>query len=94
MPDLRYFQAPGLRTRPVEAAGALLVFTPDRPKVHWLNLSGWYLFELSQDAAGEHIAAEYADAVADQVPRDDALRQARAYLADLAERGVLGTRPT
>jgi hypothetical protein len=92
VPDVRYSQTPGLRTRPVEAAGSLIVYTPDRPKVHWLNLSGWYLFELSQDADGERIAAEYADAVAGQVPRDDALQQARAYLADLVERGVLRAR--
>lgn len=93
MSELRYAPAPGLRTRAVEEAGALMVFTPQQPKVHWLNLSGWYLFELSQDTDGERIAADYADAVAGQVPREDALRQARACLDDLVARGVLAARP-
>ncbi|MFF3850223.1 hypothetical protein [Streptomyces sp. NPDC002328] len=87
--DVRYAKARGLRTRPVEAAGCLIVFTPERPKVHWLNLAGWYLFELSEGTPGERIAAEYAEAVAGQVPHDTALEQARTCLADLVERGIL-----
>ncbi|GAA4889870.1 PqqD family peptide modification chaperone [Streptomyces coeruleoprunus] len=91
MSDLLYAKAPGLRTRPVEAAGALMVFTPDKPKVHWLNLAGWYLFELSDGTGEETIAAEYAEAVAGQIPRDEALRQAHDCLADLVRRGILVT---
>jgi hypothetical protein len=68
-----------------------MVFTPVRPKVHWLNLAGWYLFELSDGTDAEHIAAEYAEAVAGQVPRDEAMVQARDCLADLVERGILTT---
>lgn len=83
MSDVRYSKAPGLRTRPVEAAGCLMVFTPQRPRVHWLNLAGWYLFDLSDYASAERIAAEYAEAVAGQVPRETALAQARDCLADL-----------
>ncbi|WP_324787989.1 hypothetical protein [Streptomyces sp. H51] len=89
MSDLRYSKAPGLSTRPVEAADALMVFTPVKPKVHWLNLAGWYLFELSDGSGEEHIAAEYAEAVAGQIPRDEALLQARSCLADLVQRGIL-----
>ncbi|MFH8369704.1 hypothetical protein [Streptomyces sp. NPDC018031] len=91
MSEIRYSKTPELRTRPVEAAGALIVFTPRQPKVHWLNLAGWYLYELSDDAGAEQIAAEYADAVAGQVPRQEALEQARGCLADLVERGILTT---
>ncbi|GAA1369309.1 hypothetical protein [Streptomyces beijiangensis] len=93
MPDTLYSQAPDLRTRPVEAAGSLIVFTPARPKVHWLNLAGWYLFELSEGASGEVIAADYAEAVAGQIPHDEALAQARDCLADLVERGILIAEP-
>ncbi|NGO69422.1 hypothetical protein [Streptomyces boncukensis] len=89
MSDVRYSKSPGLRTRPVEAAGCLLVFTPERPKVHWLNLAGWYLFELSDGTGAEQLAAAYAEAVARQVPYDEAVRHARDCLADLAERGIL-----
>ncbi|MFF9624464.1 PqqD family protein [Streptomyces griseosporeus] len=90
-PAVRYSKAPDLRLRPVEAAGCLMVFTPERPKVHWLNLAGWYLFELSDGSSGERIAAEYAEAVAGQVPRETALDQARDCLADLVARGILTT---
>ncbi|UNO41250.1 hypothetical protein [Streptomyces sp. MST-110588] len=92
MSDVLYSKAPGLRTRSVEAAGSLIVFTPQRPKVHWLNLAGWYLYELSDGTDADHIAGEYADAVAGQVAREEALEQARACLADLVERGILTTR--
>lgn len=92
MPDLAYSHAPGLRVRPVEAADTLMVFTPQPPKVHWLNLAGWYLFELGDNATGERIAQEYADAVAGRVPREQALEQARTCLADLVRRGVLVAR--
>lgn len=91
-PQRRYHQAPDLRVRPVEQAGSLMVFTPARPKVHWLNLAGWYLFALCEDAAGaagEDVTAAYADAVADRVPRDQAVAEAGDYLADLVERGIL-----
>ncbi|KUJ68008.1 hypothetical protein ACZ90_22405 [Streptomyces albus subsp. albus] len=91
MSDLRYSKTPGLRTRAVEAAGSLIVFTPQTPKVHWLNLAGWYLYELSDDAGEAQIAAEYADAVAGQVPREEALAQARDCLAELVDRGILTT---
>ncbi|MEV3861279.1 hypothetical protein AB0J38_44100 [Streptomyces sp. NPDC050095] len=91
MSEPRYFKAPDLRTRPVEAAGSLMVFTPERPKVHWLNLSGWYLFELSEGESGERIAAEYAEAVAGQVPREQAVEQALDCLADLVARSILTT---
>jgi hypothetical protein len=93
MPDLVYGKAPGLRTRAVDAAGTLMVFTPAQPKVHWLNLAGWYLYELATGVPGARIASLYADAVARYVSRDDALRQARAYLTDLVHRGVLVARP-
>ncbi|MEV0095816.1 hypothetical protein [Streptomyces sp. NPDC050738] len=93
MPDTLYSQAPDLRIRPVEAAGSLIVFTPQRPKVHWLNLAGWYLFELSEGVSGEAIAADYAEAVAEQIPHEAALEQARDCLDDLVERGILLATP-
>ncbi|MDQ3576712.1 MAG: hypothetical protein M3443_03735 [Actinomycetota bacterium] len=89
MADFSYAKAPGVRSRQVEGAAALMVFTEGEERAYHLNLACWYLFELSDGNPGERIAVAYADTVAGNVPREQALDYARTCLAELVKRGIL-----
>jgi hypothetical protein len=91
--ERRFAREPGLRTRPLPDLGCLLVFTPERPGMHWLNASAWLLFELCEDASEDEIVAEYATAWPPTELRG--LREElRAGLEELVQRGIVRAAPS
>jgi hypothetical protein len=89
--DVRRFEwTPGLRLRPLPELGQLLVFTPERPKLHWLNTGAWLLFTLAENASDEEILAEYA-VVAGCSPGSPgpSINEVRAGLDELASAGII-----
>jgi hypothetical protein len=88
--DRRFEWTPGLRLRPLPELGQLLVFTPERPKLHWLNTAAWLLFTLAENASDEEILAGYAG-VAGGAPGSPgtASEEVRAGLDDLERAGII-----
>jgi hypothetical protein len=86
----RFEWVPGLRLRPLPELGQLLVFTPERPKLHWLNTGAWLLFTLAENASDEEILAEYA-VIAGSSPgsRASSPEEVRAGLDELASAGII-----
>ncbi|MEM9491971.1 MAG: PqqD family protein [Myxococcota bacterium] len=68
--------------------GLAFVVTPDNNKLHTLNTTATYLWELAKEgctaaAAADHLVSRY------QVERDTALRDAEVCLRDLVVRQIL-----
>ena len=91
--ERRFARAPGVRTRPLHDLGTLLVFTPERPRMHWLNPSAWLLFELCDGASEDDIVAEYATAWPPTDVRGGLREELRAGLEELEERGIVRAAP-
>lgn len=92
--ERRFARTPGLRTRPLPDLGYLLVFTPERPRIHWLNASAWLLFELCESASEDEILAEYATALPPAEQRGGEREELRAGLDDLVRSGIVRTAPS
>lgn len=90
---LRFEREPGVRTRSLPDLGYLLAFTPARPRMHWLNLRAWLLFELCDGASEDEILAEYATARPPAEARGDASHEVRAGLAALVQGGLVRAIP-
>lgn len=90
--ERRFSREPGLRTRPLPELGCLLVFTPARPRLRWLNASAWLLLELCEDASEEEIAAEYATAWQPADARAGLREELRAGLEELVRGGIVRVR--
>lgn len=80
---LRYTKTPDLKLRPLQELGYLLVFTPSRPGLHWLNLNAWLIFELCDGKTEEQLHQAYLAAVSRKLSPDEAQRQLQAGLAQL-----------
>jgi hypothetical protein len=81
--QLRYTKTPDLRLRPLKEHGYLLVFTPSRPKLHWLNLNAWLIFELCDGKTEEQLRQAYLAAVSRKLSPDEAWSQLQAGLTQL-----------
>jgi hypothetical protein len=79
MPDTRLRKRDGVRTRMVERAECLMVFSPMR-RLHWLGLHAWLVFDLCDGRTFADIERSYLDIVAGKMPSDAARRQLREAL--------------
>jgi hypothetical protein len=87
--DVRYDVAPDLRLKPLDDLGCLLVFTPDRPRIHWLNAKSWLIFELCEQATEREVFAHYVTAAPAGVSADEVLRELRVGLKSLVANGIV-----
>ena len=92
--ERRFDKAPGVRTRPLPDLGYLLVFTPERPGMHWLNPSAWLIFELCDGTSEDEILAEYAAARSPAETVASARDELRADLDALMQGGVVRAVPS
>lgn len=58
-PSSYFRRTPGLRLRPLPELRALIVYTPQRPDLHWLNPEAWMVLELA-DGDVDQIADAYS----------------------------------
>jgi hypothetical protein len=91
--EVVYRKVPHLRARPVRQAECLMVFSPSAPKIHWLDLNAWLIFELSDGRTGTELEGAYLDAVAGRVGLDEAQRQLHAGLDRLLGEKLIEPRP-
>ncbi|MFO1324275.1 MAG: PqqD family peptide modification chaperone [Burkholderiales bacterium] len=65
------------------------VFTPAKPKLYTLNASAWLVLSLCDGRSGRTIGDRYAAALAQKLPRDEAIAEAEAALRDLERKGIV-----
>lgn len=78
-----YRKVNGLRVRPSKQGECLMVFSPAAPRIHWLDLNAWLIFELSDGRAYSDMERAYLEVVGARVAPDEARRQLRSGLDSL-----------
>ncbi|MFY0562232.1 aKG-HExxH-type peptide beta-hydroxylase [Archangium lansingense] len=78
-----YQKVPGLRARPSTQGECLMVFSPGAPKLHWLDLNAWLIFELSDGRTFPEMERAYLEVIGGRVEPDEARRQLRSGLDSL-----------
>ncbi|CAM3579144.1 hypothetical protein G4177_09595 [Corallococcus sp. ZKHCc1 1396] len=78
-----YRKVNGLRARPSTRGECLMVFSPDAPRLHWLDLNAWLIFELSDGRTFTELERAYLEAIGGRVAPDEARRQLRSGLETL-----------
>jgi hypothetical protein len=76
-------KAAGLRARPTTQGERLMVFTPGSPKLHWLDLNAWLIFEFSDGRSFAELERAYLEVVGGRMEPDQARRQLRSGLEAL-----------
>lgn len=92
--DARLCKAEGLRERPVPEWSACIVYSPRSAKLFKLNASAWLVFELCETRDYDAVEAEFLEALAPRVGREEALAQLRSCLAMLRRAGLVELKPT
>lgn len=85
-PDLGravFRKASGLRARPAKEGECLMVFSPGAPRLHWLDLNAWLIFELSDGRTFAELERAYLEVVGGRMEPDQASRQLRSGLEAL-----------
>ena len=59
--ESKYRKVAGLRSRPVQEADCLMVFSPLAPRIQWLDLGAWLIFELCDGHSVDEIERAYAE---------------------------------
>ena len=84
-----YAKTRNLRVRPVPEMGLCFVFTPATPRLYTLNTSAWLVLALCDGRRGRALVDAYAEEVAPQLSRDEALDEVRAAVRDLELKGIV-----
>jgi len=84
-----YAKTRNLRVRPVPEMGICFVFTPATPKLYTLNTSAWLVLALCDGRRGRALVDAYAEELAPQLSRDEALGEVRLAVRDLELKGIV-----
>lgn len=87
-------KVPGLRQRAIPESENLLLFTPERPALHWLNLNAWLIFELCDGSNEEQLFAAYLDAIQGKTSPEEAKHHLEDGLRQLQAIGVIASQPS
>jgi hypothetical protein len=90
---LRLSRNPEAKLRPVPEWGRCLVYTPENPELFELNATAWLALELCDGRPLEAVEADFADAVAEKMPPDEARRDFQATIDRLLAMRVLVEAP-
>ncbi|AKQ64578.1 hypothetical protein A176_001490 [Myxococcus hansupus] len=82
-PSGGYRKVHGLRARPSKQGECLMVFSPASPRIQWLDLNAWLIFELSDGRSFSDMERAYLEVVGARVAPDEARRQLRSGLESL-----------
>jgi hypothetical protein len=75
-----YRKVAGVRVRPSKQGECLVAFSPQAPRIHWLDLNAWLIFELSDGRPFAEMEKAYVEVVGQRVSADEARRQLRSGL--------------
>ncbi|AGC43748.1 hypothetical protein MYSTI_02432 [Myxococcus stipitatus DSM 14675] len=78
-----YRKTRGLRARASPRGECLMVFSPEAPRIHWLDLNAWLIFELSDGRTLPEMERAYLEVVGGRVDAAEARRQLRTGLDSL-----------
>ncbi|MEU0037576.1 hypothetical protein [Streptomyces sp. NPDC006333] len=82
-----------MRPRPVPEWGCLLVYTPSRPGVHYLDPRSWLMYELCDGRTYEEITAEYSEAVPEGTAPETVSELVNKGLEALLLKGIIEKKP-
>ncbi|ATB49615.1 aKG-HExxH-type peptide beta-hydroxylase [Corallococcus macrosporus] len=82
-------KAQGLRVRASKQGECLMVFSPAAPRIHWLDLNAWLIFELSDGRAYSDMERAYLEVVGARMAPDEARRQLRSGLESLVRSSLV-----
>lgn len=82
-----------LRVREVPEWGCLLVYTPSRPKVHYLDARSWLIFELCDGRTYDSLLAEFSEAVPDGTSAEEVRRAVDKGLQSLVSSEIVDHAP-
>lgn len=86
-PAISYRRRNDLELRPIPEWRALLVYTPHRPDLHWLNAQAWMVLELADGSTADDMIGSYAREA--EVSRDRAERVGRSCVDSLEGKGLV-----
>ncbi|HYO56170.1 hypothetical protein [Archangium sp.] len=84
-----YELIPGVKLKELPDLGYLLVFTPERPQIHWFNTKAWLILELCRHRPASELAEAYVEAVAGSTGHEDAVREFQDGLRALLAHQVI-----
>jgi Coenzyme PQQ synthesis protein D (PqqD) len=84
-----FHKAPDLRLREVPEWGSLLVYTPARPDIYYLDARSWLVFELCDGRTGTQILDEFRESVPADVPAERSEQAVVEALTALAHKGIV-----
>lgn len=82
-----------VRPRPVPEWGCMLVYTPSRPGVHYLDPRSWLMYELCDGRTYQEIAAEFSEAVPEGTPVEKVHELVDTGLDALLLKGIIEKSP-
>ncbi len=92
-PQGGYRKVNGLRARPSKQGECLMVFSPATPRIQWLDLNAWLIFELSDGRTFSDMERAYLEVVGARVAPDEARRQLRSGLESLVRSTLVEPTP-
>lgn len=91
---LRYRKMRDLRTHPIARAECMMAFSPAAPKVHWLDLNAWLIFELCDGRTDGELEQAYLATLEGRTAPDAARDQLRSGLAALVTNNLVEQYPS
>jgi hypothetical protein len=88
--SVTYHKAPDMRARELAAWEAILVYTRERPALHWLNTNAWLVLELCDGRTLEETQAAFAEVKGGD---PGSAQVAEACLRSLEQKGIVHTHP-
>jgi hypothetical protein len=86
-----YRKHPNLRTRVIEEWNTLLIYTPHKPNIHYLNPTAWLIFELCDNTKYDDIVECYKEIVS--VDSSAALKDVEDGLKTLLDAEIIVYEP-
>jgi len=69
--------------------GCLLVYTPARPNVHYLDARSWLIYELCDGRGYDDVLAEFGEAVPEGTSPEQIAKAVDKGLAALVDNGIV-----
>ncbi len=82
-----------IRVREVPEWGCLLVYTPARPNVHYLDARSWLIFELCDGRGYADLVAEFSEAVPAGTTPEQVEKAVDKGLSALVDNGIVDLVP-
>ncbi len=80
---------PGVKLKGLPDLVYLMVFSPEQPRIQWINTKAWIILELCRLRPASELAEAYAEAVAETTGRQEAERELQDTLSALLAQRII-----